>query len=82
MVTQALVFAASGLGEDGCDKQSGGSSYTGPRRAPLPTDQPGGGDVKRNKKRGDRPGFMTPFPTMKSVPLGIEDMFISSGDTK
>ena len=89
MVTQALVFAASGSDEDGCDKQPGGSrlegvrSYTGPGRGPLPTDQLGGGDIKRNKKRGGRPEFMTPFPTKPpkndDVSLGIEDMFISRG---
>ena len=68
MVTQALVFAASGSDEDGCDKQPGGSrlegvrSYTGPGRGPLPTDQPGGGDGKQYK-RGHRPEFMSPFPT-------------------
>jgi hypothetical protein len=83
MVTQALVFAVSGLGEDGCDKQSGGSSYTGPRRAPLPTDQPGGGDRKHYKKGDNRPAFMTPFPTMDGVSLGIESALIqiSTGTT-
>ena len=85
MVTQVLVFASSAPDEEGCDKQPGGSrlegarSYTGPGRGPLPTDQPGGGDIKRNKKRGDRPGFMTPFPTMKGVPSRIEGVFISRG---
>ena len=69
MVTQALVFAASGSDEDGCDKQPGGSrlegarSYAGPGRAPLPTDQPVSGDGKQYKINNNRPGFMTPFPT-------------------
>ena len=81
MVTQALVFAASGSDEEGCGKQPGGSrlegvrSYTGPGRGPLPTDQPGGGDGKQYK-RGHRPEFMSPFPTnppKNDDSLGIND---------
>jgi len=87
MVTQALVFPAIGSDEEGCDKQPGRSQiegtrfYAGPGRALLLTDQLRDG-CKKHYKRGNRPGFMTPFPTMKGVPLGIEDMFISSGGTK
>lgn len=83
MVTQALVFAASGSDEERCDKQPGGSrlegvrSYTGPGRGPLPTDQPGGGDGKQYKINNNRPEFMSPFPTKPPKndddSLGIND---------
>ena len=88
MVTQVLVFASSGSDEEGFEedprsKRKRAVSDPGPGRAPLPNDQPEGGDRKHYKKGHNRPGFMTPFPTMDGVSLGIEGALgqISIGTT-